>query len=184
MLHHFSSYLKGRWEEWTQVISRTLGNRMKLKKRGVENKQVGRERRGEEKEGHRRLDEDHIGEETDEVDTLAQQYRVSPTDFWECRVKSDIKSHVTNCIQLHSLLPPPTHNKCISYDAYLQFIWHISSSITEYRHSTSSLNFINYRDSFPQSENVFPHLYNFIYSREHKIRYFEEQRSPKNIEPH
>lgn len=47
MLHHFSSYLKGRWEEWTQVISRTLGNRRKLKKRGVEKKKAGRERRGE-----------------------------------------------------------------------------------------------------------------------------------------
>jgi len=38
MLHHFSGYLKGSWEEWTQVISRTLGKRRKLKKRGVENK--------------------------------------------------------------------------------------------------------------------------------------------------
>jgi len=52
MLHHFSSYLKGRWEERTLVI-RTLDNRWKLKKEGRGKKKTGGEE--EEKEGHRRV---------------------------------------------------------------------------------------------------------------------------------
>lgn len=59
MLHHFSSYLKGRWEEWTQVISRTLDNRGKLKKGAWRrNREGGRERRTKVIGGQRKTTEE------------------------------------------------------------------------------------------------------------------------------
>ncbi|ROL47921.1 hypothetical protein DPX16_19574 [Anabarilius grahami] len=60
----------GRWEEWTQVISRTLGNRGKLKKRGVEKKQGERKvKGGRRKTAHRKSEKEE--KETDEADTFA-----------------------------------------------------------------------------------------------------------------
>lgn len=89
MLHHFSSYLKGRWEEWTQVISRTLGNRGKLKRgawrrnreRGRSKEGGGRPHTGKVKRKRKRQIKWILLHST--IEFFSARYA---TDFWECKV--------------------------------------------------------------------------------------------------